>query len=98
VPTFKLIPDVTVTAYMFVAPGKRCTIIVSNSSGGAQSHDITRHASNGRVEIDGLRIRYTPKTGFAGKDVFSYVQHSLDHRTNRPITLPVNVEVTVAPQ
>jgi hypothetical protein len=98
VPPFKLIPGVTVTAVMYVTPGQRCAIAVSNSTGGTLSHDITRQPSNGKIEIYGLNIRYTPRSGFSGKDSFSYVRHALDHRTNSPITLPVDVDVIVAAQ
>jgi Big-like domain-containing protein len=96
IPPFKLIPDVTVTAVMYVTPGKRCTIGVLNSAGGALSHEITRRPSNGKVEINGLDIRYTPRAGFVGADSFSYVRHSRDFSNNRPITLPVNMNIIVA--
>ena len=96
IPPFGLIRDVTVTAAMYVTSGKRCTIGVANSAGGTLSHEITRHPSNGKVEINGLDIRYTPRAGFVGKDSFSYVRHARDFTNNRPIQLPVNMNVTVA--
>src|SRR5215204_1887654 len=85
IPTFKLIPDVTVNGVMYVSSGKRCTITVANSAGGALSYEITRQPSNGKAEINGLSIRYTPRPGFAGKDSFSYVRNAADSRNNRPI-------------
>jgi hypothetical protein len=98
IPEFHLIPDVTVTAYMYVTSGKRCGIAVSNSAGGAQRYEVTGRPSNGKVEIVGLSIRYTSRPRFVGKDSFSYVRHALDARTNRPIRLPANIDVTVAAQ
>lgn len=96
VPPFKLIRDVTVTAAMYVTSGKRCSIIVLNSAGGTRAFEITRGASHGRAELaNPLKLTYTPAPGFVGKDSFSYVSHSHDARTNRPMDLPVNVDVTV---
>ena len=96
VPFTKMIPDVTVTGQIYAVSGKSCGIGVAESVGGAQSHQITRRPSNGKVEIRGFAIYYTSRPGFVGNDSFSYVRHSLDSRTNRPITLPVNIDVTVA--
>ena len=98
VPPFKMIWDVTVTATMQVTAGKRCTIVINNSTGGTHAFTLTRHPANGTVEIDGLKVRYTPKAGFVGKDSFSYIRHANNHRTNQPMKLPVEVDVTVTPQ
>ncbi len=91
----KLIPDVTVTGQMQVVSGKPCGIAIANSAGGTKSQEITRRASNGKAEIVGFVVRYTSRPGFVGKDSFSYVRHALDATNNRPITLPVNIDVTV---
>ncbi len=98
VPNIHLIPDVTVTGYMYVKSGKRCSIVPDNSPGGTQGVDITQRPSNGTLELYRLGVRYTPRPDFVGKDSFGYLRHSIDHRTNRPITHPVMIEVTVEPK
>jgi hypothetical protein len=98
IPPFKMIQDVTVTGAMYVTSGKGCGVAVANSAGGVQSHEITRNPSNGKVEIDGFIVRYTSRSGFVGKDSFSFIRHVLDHRTNRPMALPVDMDVTVTAQ
>jgi hypothetical protein len=92
-----LIPDVTVTGYMYVKAGKSCSIQSANSPGGNTGLEVSRRPTNGQVQISGFKIFYKPRPGFVGKDSFGYLRHALDARTGRPIRLPVNVDVTVNP-
>jgi hypothetical protein len=98
VPFVKFIPGVTNTGYMWVKSGKSCKITVSNSLGGAtQGPEVKQKPSNGTLTVSGLGLTYTPKAGFVGKDRFEYLRHNLDHRTNKPVSGGIIVEVTVQP-
>ena len=78
--------------------GKSCKIIVNNSVGGAmQGPDVKQNPSNGTLTVDGLSLTYRPKAGFVGTDRFEYLRHHLDHRTNKPVSGGIIVEVTVQP-
>ena len=96
VPFIKFIPGVTTTGYMWVKSGKSCGIKVAESRGGVtQPPEVAQRPSHGVVVVDGLGLRYSPKTGFVGKDRFEYVRHHIDPRNNKPVSGNIVVEVTV---
>jgi hypothetical protein len=97
VPSIRLLRDVTANGYMYVKKDKTCAIQSADSPGGNTGVEITRQPSNGRLQVNGFKIAYTPRGGFVGKDNFGYVRNALDPRTGMPVRLPVDVEVTVEP-
>jgi hypothetical protein len=98
VPFFKLLAHTEVTGHMYVKAGKSCSIQSANAPGGNTGIEIRRRPSNGQVQLTGgFKITYQPRPGFVGKDSFAYARKALESQTGRPVTLAVNVLVTVEP-
>ncbi len=96
VPNFNVIHNGTVTGYMYVKPGRTCSVMLTNSLGGVKSVEVTKKPSNGSLELRVFGLRYIPRQGFVGKDTFSFRDHALD-RYGNPVTHDIVMEVTVSP-
>ena len=95
VPTIGTLDNQTVTGYMFVTSGRRCSIIVGRSRGPTFSAALVSNAKNGTVTVSGGRVTYASRPGFVGDDAFTYARHGLN-RVNEPVVRTVNVAVKVA--
>lgn len=97
VPTFRTLDNQTVTGYMSVKTGKRCSIMLRSSRGPTYSAHIVARPANGNVWVGGgNRVFYQSRSGFVGKDSFSYARDGFDTRNN-PVTRTVRVDVEVTP-
>jgi hypothetical protein len=83
--------------YMYVKAGASCGMVLENSLGPVNRLEIVKQPANGRIDMMTGRfgLRYTPRKGFVGNDSFTFREHSLDPRTNRPMVRGVAMEVTV---
>jgi hypothetical protein len=95
VPTILTLDNQTVQGTMYAASGRRCSIILLRSPGPIYSTRLIAQASHGTVSVEGNRIVYVSRPGYAGDDRFSYAKQGLD-RINNPVTRTVEVTVKVA--
>ena len=96
VPYIRTLENQTVDGYMTVKAGKRCSIVLRNSSGPVQTTRIIGGPSAGVATARGMRITYVPRPGYTGSDRFAYARAGQD-RYGRPTVRTVNVNVSVVP-
>jgi hypothetical protein len=95
VPFINTLDNQTVQGTMYAASGQRCAIILVRSRGPIFSTRLVAQASHGNVAVEGNRIVYISRPGYAGDDRFSYVKQGLD-ALNHPVSRTVEVSVKVA--
>jgi hypothetical protein len=95
VPLIRTLDNQTVQGTMYAASGKRCSIILIRSLGPIHTTRLVAQASHGTVFVEGNRIVYVSRPGYAGDDHFVYAKQGFD-TINRPISRTVEVSVKVA--
>ena len=96
VPLIRTLDNQAVDGYMTVKAGKRCSILLRNSSGTVETTSLVRGPSAGSATAAGTRVTYVPRSGYTGPDRFTYSRGGQD-RYGRPSVKTVNVNVTVVP-
>jgi hypothetical protein len=95
VPFIRTLDNQTVTGTMYVASGKRCSIILQHSAGPMHSAKLVSRPNKGSVSINGGRVVYVSSAGYVGEDHFTYARQGLN-ALNQPITRTVEVNVRVS--
>ena len=95
VPFIRTLDNQTVQGTMYAAGGQRCAIVLVRSPGPINSTRLVAQASHGNVAVEGRRIVYVSRPGYAGDDRFSYAKQGFD-AFNRPVSRTVEVSVKVA--
>ena len=84
----------TVDGYMTVRSGKTCSVDF-RSAGPTDRTVILARPSHGSVTLGSVgRLTYKARTGYAGKDTFTYARRGTTSR-NAPMDATVRVNVTV---
>ena len=96
VPYIRTLENQTVDGYMTVKAGKRCSIVLRNSSGPVETTRITGGPSAGVATARGTRVTYIARSGYTGPDRFAYARTGQD-RYGRSTVRTVNVNVRVVP-
>ena len=96
VPSIRRWPGQTVDGTMTVKAGRQCSIVMNNSEGGVLDTRIVQKASVGAVSVNGQRIVYSAKSGYAGADQFAYQRDELNGPAQDMVST-VRVAVTVVP-
>ena len=97
VPSISTPDNATVQGTMYVASGKRCSIVINHTRGPIYTTALVTPARIGKVSINGYRVTYIARPGYTGGDHFAYVRRGTD-AVNRPITRTIEVDVTVQTQ
>jgi hypothetical protein len=95
VPFIHTLDNQTVQGTMYATSGKRCAIILVRSQGPIYSTRLVAQASHGNVSVEGNRIVYVSRPGYAGDDRFTYAKQGFD-ALNHPVSRTVEVSVKVA--
>jgi hypothetical protein len=95
VPFIHTLDNQTVQGTMYAASGKRCAIILVRSPGPIFSTRLVAQASHGNVAVEGNRIVYVSRPGYAGDDRFTYAKQGFN-ALNHPVSRTVEVSVKVA--
>jgi hypothetical protein len=96
VPSFRRLPGQTVDGTMTVKAGRDCVIVMNASTGGVLDVRISQKPSVGKASVNGQRIVYSAKAGYAGADRFGYERDELDMAGTKR-TSGVRIAVTVVP-
>ena len=94
VPYIRSFDNQTVQGVMYADSGKRCSIVLKNSTGPMEGMHIVSKASHGTVTASGHQLSYVSKAGYAGEDHFTFADIGRD-TLNQPTTKTVEVTVTV---
>lgn len=93
-PNFVSLIGQTVTAQMTAESGKSCSIGLGSSDGTVKSTRISAQARNGAASASGTRVTYKSRSGFAGRDSFTYSRTLVDRYGKQGTkTVVVNIEV-----
>jgi len=95
VPSIRTLDNQTVNGTMYVASGKRCSIVLQRSPGPTFSATLVTRPSKGSVSITGGRVVYVSSAGYVGDDHFTYARQGLNAH-NQPVTRTVDVNVRVS--
>ena len=82
------IDDQTAYGTLYATSGKRCSIILRSTPGPVHTTRLVANPNNGSVSIDGNRVTYVSRRGYAGDDHFVYARQGLDqgNRVKRFVT------------
>jgi len=93
-PRFVSLIGQTVTAQMTAKSGRSCGIRLRSSEGAVKSTWISAQARNGAASASGTRVSYKSRSGFAGRDSFTYSRTLVDRYGKQGTkTVVVNIEV-----